>query len=327
MEEKAPRKEGKKGKPREAKNKELKFRYININGNSEDKEDMIWEAFYKDREACNIVCLTETHKNVESRGNLERIMKMRKIGEKKGGGLEIRMEKDEQIILEEKKSRSSDILEVEGKCYGKEVKIILVYFDANRNAIGKERNQKIKEELEQKIGNSEDKGLMILGDFNGHLELLEKERRTDENGRTVLSWLGNYNLTLLNADEKCDGTYTRTRGNQKSAIDWVLMNKEMYGWCERMEIDENKEILECSDHNLISITLNIRKCDKNKFRKATWEEGEYYKKDKVAQWSESLAQKDEVLGSNPGGADGVFVWLTILPNSSGWLHLPKGVGK
>ena len=83
MEEKAPRKEGKKGKPREAKNNELKIRYININGNSEDKEDMIWEAFYKDREACNIVCLTETHKNVESRGNLERIMKMRKIGEKR----------------------------------------------------------------------------------------------------------------------------------------------------------------------------------------------------------------------------------------------------
>ena len=46
----------------------------------------------------------------------------------------------------------------------------------------------------------------------------------------------------------------------------------------------------------------------------------------MAEWSESVAQKGEDLGSTPGGADAVFVWLTILPNSSGWLHLPKGVG-
>ena len=38
----------------------------------------------------------------------------------------------------------------------------------------------------------------------------------------------------------------------------------------------------------------------------------------MAEWSESVAQKGEDLGSTPGGADAVFVWLTILPNSSGW---------
>ena len=46
----------------------------------------------------------------------------------------------------------------------------------------------------------------------------------------------------------------------------------------------------------------------------------------MVQWSESVAEKGEDLGSIPGGADTVYVWLTILPNSSGWLHLPKGVG-
>ena len=96
------------------------------------------------------------------------------------------MRKEEQVNLEKKESKSSDILEIEGKCYGKEMKIILVYFDANKNAAGKERNRAIKKEIEEKIENTKDKGLMIIGDFNGHPELLEN-RKTDENGRTILS--------------------------------------------------------------------------------------------------------------------------------------------
>ena len=283
MDKKTPKKEirSRKVEGRD-KNKDLTFRYININGINEDKEDLLWEVFYKNKETYNIVCLTETHRKVECRGDPERFTTLRKLGEKKGGGLEVRMRKEEQVNLEKKESKSSDILEIEGKCYGKEMKIILVYFDANKNAAGKERNRAIKKEIEEKIENTKDKGLMIIGDFNGHLELLEENRKTDENGKTILSWMETYNLILLNADEKCKGIYTRTRGTQKSAIDWTLVNKEMYGWCEKMEIDEDKEILDCSDHNLLSVTLNIRKADKNKFRKAVWVEGEYYRKDEIA---------------------------------------------
>ena len=46
----------------------------------------------------------------------------------------------------------------------------------------------------------------------------------------------------------------------------------------------------------------------------------------MVQWSESVAEKGEDLGSIHRGVDTVYVWLTILPNSSGWLHIPKGVG-
>ena len=123
---------------------------------------------------------------------------------------------------------------------------------------------------------------MIIGDLNGHLELLGKNRRTSENGKNVLSWIEKYNLNLLNADEKCKGVYTRCQGTQKSAIDMVLVNEEMYNWCESMEIDEEKEIINCSDHNLISIKFRIRELNENMFRRTRWEEGEYMSKDKEA---------------------------------------------
>ena len=174
------------------------------------------------------------------------------------------MKKDTRVTFEKKESKSSDILDIEGRCFGKEMKIILVYFDANKDAKGKKRNE-IKKEVEKKIKNVNGKGVMIIGDFNGHLEMLEKDRKTDANGKTVLDWMGNNNLTLLNMDEMCEGLYTRVQINQvkgtteKSAIDFALVNEEMYSWCEKMVIDEEKKIMECSDQSkrLKTITVQI----------------------------------------------------------------------
>ena len=105
-------------------------------------------------------------------------------------------------------------------------------------------------------------------------------------------------MTLLNADEMCDGLITRERNipahgiYEKSAIDFVLVNEEMYSWCESMKIDEEREIMRCSDHNLISIKLNI-KTGGGKTSEARWEEGEYYRKDEIAltEFREEMARK------------------------------------
>ena len=225
--------------------------------------------------------------------------------------------------MKKKESKSSDILEIEGKCFGKEMKIILVYFDASRDPTGKERNKEIKREVEEKIVHAEGKGIMILGDFNGHLEMLENERKTDENGRTALRWMTKYNLTLLNADEMCDGLYTRVRIipehgiNEKSAIDLVLVNEEMYNWCVNMKIDEEREILRCSDHNLISIGMNIKTGGNHKKRDTRWVEGTYYRKDEMAlaefreemtrKWSEKeTGTVDEMIEEIIEGADKIL---------------------
>merc|ERR1712128_200658 len=100
-----------------------------------------------------------------------------------------------------------------------DMKIILVYFDVRKGIEGKEANEKIRK----------------------------------ENGKMIKKWLNKYDLVLMNGDIKCKGTYTRTLGEQKSAIDMVIMNRTMYEKCNEMIIDEDKEKIDFSDHNLISV--------------------------------------------------------------------------
>ena len=192
------------------------------------------------------------------------------------------MREEESVDFEKKKSRSKDILEIEGKCRGIEMKIILVYFDVDKGGRGRAVNNKMRKEIEGKIEKNESECLLILGDFNGHLRILEEGRRDDINGKMVMKWMENYNLNLMNADEKCEGVYTWSRGNQKSAIDMVLMNRRMYEVCRGMEIDEEKLELRMSDHNLISVKLEGRERGVNEFRKRRWIAGTYYRRDKVA---------------------------------------------
>ena len=61
--------------------------------------------------------------------------------------------------------------------------------------------------------------VIVIGDFNAHLRLLE-DRKEDINGEMVMRWLDEYDLILMNADEKCEGVYTWSRGDQKSAM-WM----------------------------------------------------------------------------------------------------------
>ena len=48
-----------------------------------------------------------------------------------------------------------------------------------------------------------------------------ENRKEDPNGEMVLKFLEDYDLTLLNADERCEGTYTWHERGQMSDIDMV----------------------------------------------------------------------------------------------------------
>merc|ERR1739840_78220 len=120
-------------------------------------------------------------------------------------------------------------------------------------------------------------GMVILGDFNGHLDILE-DRKEDENGKMVMEWISTYGLILLNAEEICSGKYTWSRGEQKSAIDFVLVNENMYKRIRKMEIDEEQEVVDYSDHNLITVTMSMEQ-KKKEFKKNKWRKGKYYRKD------------------------------------------------
>ena len=127
------------------------------------------------------------------------------------------------------------------------------------------------------IKNNKMEGLLILGDFNGHLEKLDG-RKEDIKGRTALDWPTNFDLVLMNSDKKCEGTITREKENKKTAIDMVLMNRKLYEKFKSMKIDEDRDILDISDHNLISIEFNARQKSGHNFNKKKGVEEEMYKK-------------------------------------------------
>lgn len=70
-------------------------------------------------------------------------------------------------------------------------------------------------------------------------------------------WITEKNLILLNDDPKCTGEITWQNKISKSAIDFLLINQSMYDRFKHMKIDENKEKLDLSDHNMISATFSI----------------------------------------------------------------------
>ena len=59
------------------------------------------------------------------------------------------------------------------------------------------------------------------------------------------------NMIMLNDTDKCKGTYTCSRGQSKSVIDFVLVNSLAFGICAQMEIAEQQEQFDLTDHNWI----------------------------------------------------------------------------
>ena len=105
----------------------------------------------------------------------------------------------------------------------------------------------------------EDEKMLIIGDFNGHIGLLGKQK-IDKNGRRVLDLADRFNLSILNLDDKCVGDITWSQRGMESVIDFALINQTLYKEFVSMFIDEQGEILNISDHNMIQIEL---KCNRS----------------------------------------------------------------
>ena len=91
--------------------------------------------------------------------------------------------------------------------------------------------------------------------------LISQER--NRNGRYLDDLIGKFNLILLNLDDRCQGITTREENGIKSTIDYVLICQKLYENYLSMEIDEDKNYFDLSDHCILRTILSIKEKKNN----------------------------------------------------------------
>ena len=297
LENKVPKKidENKKEQIKQnSKKNTLSIKSINIQGLTKVKVPEIEELIENE---CDLIVLTETQLKMDKiayNKNVASINSMRHKKDKKGGGLTILHKIDKDNKLDIQTSENNDILDVRGKIQNTKIRIISVYLSIeSSNDDDKIRNINLKREIVNKIEQSDaEEALIILGDFNGHTGFLGHQK-LDNNGQFIIELMDKHSLILLNNDPNCKGLYTWSRKDQKSVIDYILVNKTMYDRFLDMNIDENKEILDISDHHLMTAKFRITNTRTTNGKSNKWEEREYYKLDKtlLQNYAEEVEQK------------------------------------
>lgn len=97
--------------------------------------------------------------------------------------------------------------------------------------------------------------VLVLGDFNARLDLTRiesdhvgpyGEKKGNANGALFLDWLESANMFSLNGRRRDLGLYTRIRGKEKSIIDYIVCDEELFRSSLEMRVLEDYDI--GSDH-------------------------------------------------------------------------------
>ena len=148
---------------------------------------------------------------------------MRCKEEKRRGGLMLLFKDQKSICVQQAKTKLKDILIEKGMIKKYHITVILVYLSVVRGDEEKKTNGDIKKEIRKQIEECEDEELIfLLEDFNGHIGILG-DQQINHNRKLLMDITTESNLILLNSTDKCDGTYTWSRGDQKSVIDFVIV--------------------------------------------------------------------------------------------------------
>ena len=180
---------------------------INIQGLSQTKMIDI-ENLMKSSDKLAIFCVTETQlkrNSIKNSNNIKFIHQMRLPNDKKGGGLALFWKYHPTIDIEEELYVHDDLLFCKCKIKNRTFFILLVYLPFNDDQLSSILVSKITTLLE-KYGSE---NIMLLGDFNGHLGFLGKQK-LDSNGKRVLKLTEKFNLCLLNLDDQTEGKFTWT---------------------------------------------------------------------------------------------------------------------
>ena len=104
--------------------------------------------------------------------------------------------------------------------------------------------------------------VLLMGDLNCKVgdEIGGNKREITKSGRLLLKMIKKEKLTILNALDICEGLWTRTEGESRSVLDYIITDNDSVGAVKSMVIDEKKEFspvgyldnkISYSDYNLL----------------------------------------------------------------------------
>ena len=184
------------------KEKVIKVKLLNVGGLTNEK----YTELEREIGEQTLLCLTETQKKVDDikrAKDIKGISSMREDEEKRGGGLMVMYREREGFRWAKIENGIPDILEIEGRLGDIEARIFLCYFRTGNEEEIIRGNRELREYILGRIEQIEQEiGIMVLGDFNGHLGYLgdQVENRT---GKLINEMIDGGNLNLLNIDDRC----------------------------------------------------------------------------------------------------------------------------
>ena len=149
------------------------------------------------------------------------------------------------------------------------------YYGKQESRCPKEDIQNEMNLLSEEIKEFRSEGeIIIMMDGNGKLGLLGEEK--SRNGKMLEAVFEENNLLVLNKSDKCIGKVTRqntSHGDEKSAIDFIVVEESVEKSVIKMEIDETGILRmkgeKDSDHNTIVLTLKLEGQEKTKPERRT----------------------------------------------------------
>ena len=157
------------------------------------------------------------YNKIKHSNNITWINKMRDKEDKKGGGISLIYNKENNVVVNQIETNNSDILaiNIENK-NNKNMKLIIItiYMSVLNKQEDKKRNQNIQNETEKILIKYSENKILLIGDFNGHIKELGKQKE-DYNGKILKSIIDRHNLELLNLNKNCEGEITHGKETNK----------------------------------------------------------------------------------------------------------------
>ena len=253
-----------------------------------------------------VICLVETHLDEDEQIELPGYELHRRDRNKDGGGCLIAYKLSMKTLVTKLPRQETESVWIRvGNDVGG-VKIGVAYFPQEYSS--QIEIQRVYDNLEEIVRDEKDnESVLICGDFNAKI-FCEEGEEVSKSGKMMKKFNKQNNMVVINEGVKCKGKWTRSEGESKSIIDYVL-TKETDTIVEKMHIDEEREFsvyhrieeeIVYSDHYAIKIKLDwmamIREINSNRKIKVMTEKGwqKYERELAEAKLSEKINTSNDI---------------------------------